>query len=92
MTPRQRAFNAIARKPVDRLPFSTYNCHPFAWGAHRGAPGYGPILEKIDSTSVACLCKVSVRAIRGDTDFETHRRVEGTDTYTTVTWHTPLGR
>jgi len=91
MTPRQRMFNAIARKPVDRLPFSTYNCHPFAWGAHRGAPGYGPILEKIEGTSVTCLCKVSARSVREGSDFETHHRAEGADTYTTVTWRTPLG-
>lgn len=84
-------FNAIARRPVDRLPFSTYNCHPFAWGAHQNAPGYGPILEKIAGTSCGCLCKVSARAVRETPDFETHHRVEGTDTYTTITWHTPLG-
>ena len=91
MTPRQRMFNVIAHKPTDRLPFSTYNCHAFAWGTHRDAPGYGPILEKIDSTSVACLCKVSARAVSETSTLETHQRIEGADTCTTITWHTPLG-
>jgi hypothetical protein len=91
MTPRERMFRAISRQPVDRLPFGTYNCHPFAWGSHRDAPGYGPILEKIARTSVGCLAKTGPGRISESSGFESTQRVEGTTTYTTVTWHTPLG-
>ena len=91
MTPRQIMFNAIARKPVDRFPFSTYNCHPFAWGAHLNAPGYTPILDKIAATSVGCLSKVYARPVSEPSPVESLQRVEGTDTYTTFTYHTPLG-
>lgn len=91
MTPKQRMFNAISRKPVDRFPFCTYNCHPFTWGAHQGAPGYGPILEKIAHTSAGCLCKTSVRTVSQRSEFETDQRMVGDDSYTTVTWHTPKG-
>lgn len=84
-------FAAIRREPVDRFPFSTYNCHPFAWGAHRGEAGYGPILRKIAGSSAGCLCKTSARAksVRSTHTTETH--VDRTTRYTTVTWHTPGG-
>ena len=84
-------FAAIRREPVDRFPFSTYNCHPYAWGAHRGDTGYTQILDKIQATSVGCLSKTSARSKSVRSDHTTERRVEGTNTYTTVTWHTPKG-
>lgn len=91
MQPRERMFAAIRREPLDRFAFCTYNCHPCAWGAHRGDPAYGPILRKIEATSAGCLCKTSARpkAVRSTHTSET--RTEGDTRFTTVTWHTPRG-
>ena len=91
MTPKERMYSAIARKPVDRFPFSTYNCHPFAWGSHRDDPAYASILRMIEETSAGCLCKTSARSVSNGARIETEQRVEGSDTYTTSTWHTPKG-
>ena len=91
MEPRDRMFAAIGREPVDRFPFSTYNCHPFAWGAHLGEPAYEPILRKIDETSAGCLCKTSARAKTARSAHSSETRTEGDTSYTTVTWHTPKG-
>ena len=48
-------FSSVERKPVDRFPFCTYNCHGFPWGSHGADPGYRPILDQIDATSAGVL-------------------------------------
>ncbi len=91
MDSRERMIAAIRQRPVDRFPVTTYNCHPFAWGAHRGEAAYGPIIDKIQETSTGCLCKTSARGKAERTSHTSETRTEGDTRYTTVTWHTPKG-
>lgn len=90
MTPRERMLTAVARKPTDRFAFSTYNCHPFAWGPHAAGPGYAPLLDAIDRTSAGCLCKVGARR-SGGLPVETVATRDGSTVVTTATLHTPRG-
>ena len=70
MTPQQRMLAAIRGEPVDRLPFATYNCHPFSWGryvtfSHGDWPEYRPIIEAVARTGAGMLCKVSAKPTGG---------------------------
>ena len=91
MTQQQIMFNAIARKPVSRFPFCTYNCHPFEWGEHKNDPDYSKILKKAEEISVGCLCKISAAIINKTLQVESHKRIKGRETYTKNIWKTPLG-
>ena len=91
MTPRERLLAAITREPVDRFPFATYNCHPFSWGAHYGAAGYGEVLQKIALTSVTCLCKVQVGSSSRSSTTRSEVRSENGTIYATQIWNTPAG-
>jgi len=62
MTAQQHMLAAIAGEPVDRLPVSTYNCHPFGTTRHHEFPEYEPIFDAARETGAAMLCKASVAA------------------------------
>jgi hypothetical protein len=47
MTRAQRMFAAMRFQPVDRVPYSTYNCHPYGRNEHTDDPSYGRILENV---------------------------------------------
>ena len=90
MTPRERILNAISLKPVDRLPFCTYNCHPFTGSPHVSDPAYAPVLDAIRHTSTGCLCKTSTRRLAES--FQSARKwTEGSDTFRETILKTPLG-
>jgi len=65
VTPQQRMLAAIRGEAVDRLPFATYNCHPFAWAEHAAWPEYRPMLEAIRRTGAGMLCKVGAESAGG---------------------------
>jgi hypothetical protein len=90
VTPRERLLQAVARKPTDRFAFSTYNCHPLAWGPHAGEQGYAALLDAIGRTSVGCLSKVSARR-SGGLRTEMAETRDGNAVVTTATLKTPRG-
>ena len=47
MTRRERMLAAIRQQPVDQLPFTTYNLHPYANTPHTREPGYAELLELV---------------------------------------------
>ena len=89
-TPRETLLAAIGRRPAGGFCFSTYNCHPFAWGPHAAEPGYRPILEAIDRAAAACLCKVSATR-RGGLEPRVSQSREGSTLVTTAKLATPRG-
>lgn len=54
MTRRERMLAAIRHQPVDRVPFATYNFHPFS-AAHAEDPSYAGLLELVrEKAGVYC--------------------------------------
>ncbi|MBI3945609.1 MAG: hypothetical protein HY321_06810 [Armatimonadetes bacterium] len=79
----------IHGRRVERIPFATYNFHPF--GSHAKDPSYAALLELVDAKA-GMFIKHGVRRV--GTDAATReRRVEQTraETRTTTLWHTPKG-
>lgn len=91
MTPQQRMLAAIRGEPVDRLPFATYNCHPFSWGEHAACAGYGPILEAVRRTGAGMLCKVHAKSVGGLPEANLARKIEARQEVTTAVLETPKG-
>ena len=59
MTRRGRMLAAIAHGVVDRIPFATYNLHPYAGSIHVGDASYAPLLDLV-AEKAGMLCKLSV--------------------------------
>ncbi|MDP6449384.1 MAG: hypothetical protein QF773_01100, partial [Lentisphaeria bacterium] len=55
MTNAERMFAAIRRQPIDRVPFATYNFHPFS-AEHANDPSYAELLELVTARA-GMLCK-----------------------------------
>jgi hypothetical protein len=87
----ERMLAAIRGEPVDRMPFSTYNCHGFGWGSHAREAAYRPILDAIARTGAGVLCKVSAVASGGLPAPEITETLEGGDRVTTAVLRTPAG-
>ena len=51
MNRKERMLAAMRRKPVDHVPFSTIDLHPYAGSRHAEDPSYAPLLEKIGRRS-----------------------------------------
>jgi hypothetical protein len=58
MTRQERLFAAFRRQPVDRVPFATYNLHPFS-AAHRQDASYAQLLDLVWQQA-GMLCKTGV--------------------------------
>jgi uroporphyrinogen decarboxylase len=59
MNRKERMLAAMRRKPMDRVPFSTIDLHPYAGSRHAEDPSYAPLLEKIGQSS-GVFAKISV--------------------------------
>lgn len=81
----------IARRTPDRVPFATYNCHPFTGSPHASDAGYAPVLEAIRATGAGCLCKTSAVRRKRAVEPMVERRREGTSLVRVDTWETPRG-
>lgn len=93
MTRRQRMLAAIRREPVDRVPFCTYNLHPYMSGEHARDESYRALLCLVEEKA-GMLCKADLKAIRPQRIRELHEtRAEVRDGNTVVTTivHTPRG-
>ncbi len=66
MTSRERLLRALRRQPVDRIPVSTYEFHPFGgcWAAEE--PSYRPLLELQRDLGDTFVFAPSVTALLGD--------------------------
>jgi len=92
MDPGTRMLRAITHQEVDRLPFCTYNCHPYRWGRnHRSHPSYAPILDRVAAGSGGYLCKVSARRCTEADDIVADKQIDNGDIVVTDTWDTPGG-
>jgi hypothetical protein len=59
MTRKERMLAAMRRRPVDRVPFATYNLFPYAGSGHAEDPTYAPLLRKVEQCAGA-FAKISV--------------------------------
>lgn len=96
MTRKERMLAAVRGEDVDRVPFATYNLHPYGNSAHRRDPSYGELLDLVvEKAGMVCKCGVDVRpasseeAIRDRTETAVER--SGKKTVTTHILHTPKG-
>lgn len=95
MTRKDRMLAAIRHQAVDRVPFATYNLHPFG-GGHRTDPSYAGLLSLVEEKA-GMLCKTGVRPKTAAADepgggfMEVLQEREGTQTVTTRILHTPKG-
>ncbi len=48
MNRKERMLAAMRRKPVDRVPFSTIDLHPYAGSRHAEDASYAPLLRRIE--------------------------------------------
>jgi len=64
MTRRERMLAAIGHRPVDCVPFSTYNLHPYGGSRHADDPAYAGLLDLVQRTA-GVYCKGGVR-MRGE--------------------------
>ena len=58
MNNKERMFSAFRHQPVDRIPFATYNLHPFS-EAHRNDPSYAGLLDLVWDKA-GMLCKTGI--------------------------------
>ena len=91
MTPRERMLSAIGGAAADRVPFTTYDCHPRAWGPHAGAAEYRPILEAVARTGAAVLCKVRPECTGSLPAPEVAETAESGERISVAVLHTPAG-
>ena len=96
MNPKQLMLSAIKKRPVDRVPVTTYNFHPFRIGWWGGAdkpfsqePGYQPMLDAVSKTNTGMLCKASVEYAEDRTRIE--RKILGDTSITIRRMNTPKG-
>lgn len=103
MTWKERMLAAMRGEPVDRVPFSTYNLHPYRNSPHRQDESYRELLDLVVEKA-GMLCKCGVKAQVAPTAGNDPRavpteqeRMEVTveriadRTVTTHTLHTPKG-
>ncbi len=95
MTRKERLFAAFRRQPVDRVPFATYNLHPFSQ-AHRQDPSYAGLLELVWERA-GMLCKTELAPLRAPDAPDLADRLEirsegsGGGRRTVSILHTPAG-
>ena len=91
MARKDRMLAALRRRPADRLPFATYNLHPYAKGAHAKDPSYRDLLALVEEKA-GMYCTRSLPTVRRPSPCRTET-VEKTEERTTVTTtlHTPKG-
>lgn len=95
MTRTERLFAAFRRQPVDRIPFATYNLHPFS-EAHAQDPSYRELLDLVwDCAGMLCKTGLTARPAAAltaqDARMEWIREpIPGGERFTTVL-HTPAG-
>ena len=99
MSPKERLMAAIQRLPVDRMPVTTYNFHPFTdrWqrepdGTYSGIPEYQPMMDAMWETGTGMLCKVAP-AYSGERQARTRTKEtwEESSLIRTTTIETPKG-
>lgn len=96
MTRKERMLAALRGEPVDRVPFATYNLHPYRNSPHRQDESYRELLELVVEKA-GMLCKCGVKAEVAGTEPVLQERLEVTVDRTaerTVTrhiLHTPKG-
>jgi uroporphyrinogen-III decarboxylase len=95
VTRKERIFAAIRRDQVDRVPFATYNLHPFG-SRHGEDPSYAELLDLVlAKAGMVCKARMETRTGRSGRDLaaEAETLKEETETHTTVTHvlHTPKG-
>ncbi|MDO8681861.1 MAG: uroporphyrinogen decarboxylase family protein [Armatimonadota bacterium] len=96
MTRKERLLAAIRRGAVDRVPYATYNIHPYSDNDHTRDASYCEIMEQIE-TNVGVVIKVSSvgagvglsRPAEGVVDTVTE--INGEERIVTTTIHTPKG-
>ncbi len=86
---REEILGKVRGDQVPRIPFATYNLHPF--GSHGDDPSYAPLLALVERQA-GMLVKADLRRV-GGSDGEREWRVENLpgETRTTTVWHTPKG-
>ncbi len=95
MTHKERMFAAIAHRPVDRVPFATYNLHPFG-GVHRSDASYAGLLDLVQAKA-GMLCKTGAAALQTPEDcaggglLDAQEEQEGDQVVTTRILRTPKG-
>lgn len=95
MTRKERMFAAFRHEPVDRIPFATYNLHPFN-SAHRDDPSYADLLDLVWEKA-GMLCKTGITRKKTPGRQETDARTEVVrerlpdQERTTRILHTPAG-
>lgn len=96
MTRAERMLAAMRRQPVDRTPYCTYNCHPYAGSQHAADPSYAEILERV-RTQAGVIAKINLRAGGPALSAARPGRVEhvvegsGDDRVSRTVLHTPKG-
>ena len=92
MTRKERMLAAIRRRDVDRVPFSTYNLHPFCDSPHARDDSYRELLDLVVA-KCGMLCKASAGGGAALPQGMSETRVSHTDEGTTRTHilHTPKG-
>ena len=95
MNHQERMFAAFRHQPVDRLPFATYNLHPFN-AQHRNDPSYAGLLDLVWNEA-GMLCKTGITRKRTPAARAEEARMEVTHETTpeqkrvTRILHTPAG-
>jgi uroporphyrinogen-III decarboxylase len=96
MTRKERLLAAMRGQAVDRIPFATYNLHPYRHSAHSRDPSYRELLDLVvRKAGMICKCGVADRA--GGADQGVRERVEtrgagaNETNVTTLTLPTPKG-
>ena len=104
---RSRMLTALRRGSIDKVPFATYNLHPYGDSPHRGDPSYADLLQLVKDRA-GMYCKRSLPAANrsqrdphatskafcyyiGGRRSETEIRQPGRAVLTT-TLHTPKGQ
>ncbi len=97
MNPKQLMLSAIKGYPVDRVPVTTYNFHPFETASVADRPfpqepAYKPMLDAVLRTNTGMLCKMPVVYQDGRKDRITVEGKDLGDTSLTITHlNTPKG-
>jgi len=74
MNHKERMFAAFRHQPVDRLPFATYNLHPFS-AAHRNDVSYAELLDLVWNEA-GMLCKTGITRKQTPTTRAEEERME----------------
>jgi len=96
MTRKERILATIRRRRTDRVPYATYNLHPYSANRHTADPSYGDILVRV-RRSAGAVIKVDAQrpgpdlARRRDAVIETRTGGHGDDRTETTVLHTPRG-